>query len=425
MARAMPLAVVLLAVSLATAARGDEILFSDSFEGYPPRVPVIGGFGGWAPLHNSFDEPAGNIFTDRQSSDGTISLQQYGSHSGCWASGLYHRVSLPAEFLVEVDMMASGDIDNAQRSVCGANPHDIAVGLYSDFNAWGHGVWLAALKAGGVISGMTSILMDNAVAMRWYRVRMKVDRVAGTIDYWIDGVPRGHSVNPECREWGPTLQYLYFGSGGGKGWVDNVRIYTDNTVPVTTLSLSGVSTENGWFWSDVVATLAASDNGSGVARTEYAFNPEGTWDVYAGPFGVTAKGATTIHYRSVDNRGNVEPAQRADVKIDRVPPVAGSTDPVNSASGVPRDTTIAVSFSEDIVPGDNVRNVKLYKSRIAPGAEVAIKTDTAGAVLFLRPVRKLAPKTVYKVVVPAGAVKDLAGHPLATDLPAWSFKTLR
>ncbi len=425
MGRALTLAVVLAAVSLATAGRADEILFSDSFESCPPRVPVIGDFGGWTPVNNAFDEPASNIFTDRQSRDGTISVQLHGAHRGCWGAGLYHRVLLPAKFLVEADLMASGEIDNTYGAVCGANRHDIAVGLYSDFNAWEHGVWLATMKANGVISGISSILMDNAVAMRWYRFRMKVDRDAGTVDYWIDGVARGHAPAPAFGEWGPTLRYLCFGSGGGKGWVDNVRLFTDDTAPVTTLSLGGVAGENGWYWSDVRATLTAADNGSGVVRTEYAFDPEGPWFVYTGPFDVTQKGVATIHYRSVDNMGNVEAFRRGEVKIDRTPPTVGATTPPNAASGVPRGEAIAVSFSEDIVAGENVGNVKLYKARIAPGAEVAIRMDAAGSVLFLRPVRMLAPKTVYTVVVPAGAVKDMAGHPLAADHAPYSFTTSR
>src|SRR5512135_1299137 len=103
MDRAVPLAVVLLTALLSTVAGADEVLFSDSFESCPARVPVIGSFGGWVPLYNSFDDPGNNIFTDQQSSDGTISLQQYGLHRGCWTSGIYHQVSLPSEFLLEVD----------------------------------------------------------------------------------------------------------------------------------------------------------------------------------------------------------------------------------------------------------------------------------------------------------------------------------
>lgn len=425
MDRAVPLAVVLLTALLSTVAGADEVLFSDSFESCPARIPVIGSFGGWMPLYNSFDDPGNNIFTDQQRSDGTISLQQYGLHRGCWASGIYHRVSLPAEFLLEVDMMASGEIDNSYLSVCGANRHDIAVGLYSDFEAFGHGVWLATFGANGVIAGMPSILMDNAVPMRWYRFRMKVDRIVGNVDYWIDGVHVDRSVNPAYRTWGPTLRYLYFQSGGGKGWIDKVKVYTDNTAPTSTLSLSGVAGEDNWFWSDVLVTLTASDNGSGVARTEYRFDPESTWYTYAGPFSVTGKGTTSIHYRSVDNMGNIEPTRRQVVKIDRIPPMVGATDPVNSASGVPRGQTIAIMFSEDVVPGDNARNVKLYKSRIGPAGEVAITTNTAGSVLSLAPVRKLAPETVYWVVIPEGAVKDVAGHPMAADYRPYSFTTAR
>ncbi len=425
MGRSISLAVVLLAVSLSTLSRADEILFSESFENCPAQIPVIARFGGWEPLCNSIGDPGENIFTDRQSSDGTISLQQYGSHRGCWAAGVYHQVFLPAEFLLDVDMMASGEVDNTYTNVCAGNRNDIAVGLFSDFDSWGHGVWLATFNAGGVISGVPSVLMDNAVPMRWYRVRMKVNRVEGSVDYWINGVHLGNSFNPECRRWGPTLKYLCFQSGGGRGWIDNVRVHTDDTAPVTALALTGVAGEDGWFWSDVLVTLTATDNASGVARTEYSFDAGRTWRSYAGPFNVTREGRTTIRYRSVDNMGNVESFLCQEVKIDRIPPMVGGTNPVNWATNVPGDQTITVVFSEGVQPGTGPQKVKLYRGRTNPAREVATTTDVAGSVLSLDPVRHLAPKSVYRVVIPAGAVKDMAGHPLAEDYAPYSFKTSR
>ncbi len=425
MRKAVVVIVLLGAALFSTDVRSDETLFSDSFETYPAGTQLIGNPGGWYGLYNSVNDPYNNIITDQYGSDGTKSLQLYGAHSGCWAAGVSHAVSLPTEFIMEVDMMASGEIETTYPSVCADDGHDIATCLYSDFNPWGHGVGLAIFSPVHIVWAPPSVLIDNTIYMRWYNFRMKINRITGFVDYWVDGVYLGQRYNAAYLTWGPTLQHLYFQSGGGKGWIDKVRVYTDNTAPVTTLSLAGTPGENGTYWSDVVATLAAADgpDGSGVAYTEYSLNGGGTWTRYSGPVTVAAEGSTIIDYRSVDKLDKVEPFGWDEIRIDRIAPAVNNTDPANGATNVPVSRPIAIAFSETVQPGANYASIRLYKARIDPSKAVAATMSIEGNVLSIAPDQPLIPGTIYRVVVPQGSVKDMAGHLLAADYPPYSFTT--
>lgn len=92
----------------------------------------------------------------------------------------------------------------------------------------------------------------------------------------------------------------------------------DVTPPETTISLSGTLGTKGWYLSDVTVTLTATDDISGVAKTEYSFDGT-TWTTYNVPFTITTEGTHTIQYRSVDNAGNQEAAKSETIKIDKPP----------------------------------------------------------------------------------------------------------
>lgn len=108
-------------------------------------------------------------------------------------------------------------------------------------------------------------------------------------------------------------------SGAASGNVESA----DKVPPRTTIELSGMQGNSGWYRSSVTVELVAVDNpsSSGVAETRYSLDDGKTWQSYYEPFTITLEGINIIQARSRDNAGNVEglPAYRK-FRIDRTGP---------------------------------------------------------------------------------------------------------
>jgi hypothetical protein len=98
-------------------------------------------------------------------------------------------------------------------------------------------------------------------------------------------------------------------------------INIDLTSPRTTASPSPAANASGWWHTAVSVTLAASDNLSGVATTQYMLDG-GVWTPYTSPIGVSTAGTHTLQYRSTDRADNQETAQTLTVRIDLIAPEA-------------------------------------------------------------------------------------------------------
>ena len=130
---------------------------------------------------------------------------------------------------------------------------------------------------------------------------------------------------------------LYIGNGG----IGQFRVFTNKTCspnefltaygtifinyddddepPITEIILSGTAGNNGWYTSEVYVDLTATDEGTGLERTEYSFDGD-IWIDYTGTLLVNAEGITTIFYRSIDEAGNSEIIKEIDIKIDTTQP---------------------------------------------------------------------------------------------------------
>jgi 5-hydroxyisourate hydrolase-like protein (transthyretin family) len=95
---------------------------------------------------------------------------------------------------------------------------------------------------------------------------------------------------------------------------------SDTTAPTTVAS--GV--DACWHRSAVTVTLAATDEagGSGLLLTEYRRQGAALWSIYTAPFVVSAQGASTYQYRSIDVAQNAELAKTFTVRIDGKTPAA-------------------------------------------------------------------------------------------------------
>ena len=91
----------------------------------------------------------------------------------------------------------------------------------------------------------------------------------------------------------------------------------DTTLPVTEIFLSGMEGMNGWYTSDVIVTLNATDDDSGVLGIGYGFGGEPI--IYTGPFLIEE--TTTFGYGSVDFAGNFGATSMITIEIYKTPSV--------------------------------------------------------------------------------------------------------
>ncbi|HTW96929.1 MAG TPA: alpha/beta hydrolase [Candidatus Methylomirabilis sp.] len=94
----------------------------------------------------------------------------------------------------------------------------------------------------------------------------------------------------------------------------------DLVKPETIISLFGAKENNGYYGSDVKIDLAATDDNSGVLKTEYSLDKGKTWINYVREFALTQNGTTTILYSSTDRAGNREENKTEIIKIDTEKP---------------------------------------------------------------------------------------------------------
>ncbi|MFJ1707867.1 OmpL47-type beta-barrel domain-containing protein [Kitasatospora sp. NPDC088346] len=89
----------------------------------------------------------------------------------------------------------------------------------------------------------------------------------------------------------------------------------DTTPPVTTATTYPHPGKHQVHHEDVTVTLTATDDISGVARTEYNLDGAG-WREYTGPVRVGGDGEHTLLYRSVDHSQNLEETRSLTIRID-------------------------------------------------------------------------------------------------------------
>ncbi len=159
----------------------------------------------------------------------------------------------------------------------------------------------------------------------------------------------------------------------------------DINAPVTACTLNNTPEEDGWFRSNVQATLLSSDNsGTGSNATNYSFDGL-TWYQYTKPLNITNEGINVLYYNSTDNVRHVEPINARNIKIDRSSPsiayeIEGGT-PVNGWY----TQNVTVHFiASDLVSG--IKSVTPDVILTKDGASQAVNgsaTDKAGNGAFV------------------------------------------
>jgi hypothetical protein len=254
----------------------------------------------------------------------------------------------------------------------------------------------------------------------WYHLYYELDTDAGTYTLYINdalvanklpfrtGLKTGYIF-----DWSKGIQQFRIDTsvavaGLGEFYMDNLVIadpkdFVDSIPPVTTISVDG-TVVNGWYFSDVAVTLSATDNRSGVDRTEYRLGDSGDWSVYTGPVTLTQEGIMNFQYRSVDKAGNVEATKQQTVQIDKTSPVTtASIDGTLKNGWYSSDVTVTMSAY------DNLSGVARTEYRIGNSGDWNIYT---GPVLMTQE----GTYTVqYRSTDKAGNVEDVRQQTVQID----------
>lgn len=116
-----------------------------------------------------------------------------------------------------------------------------------------------------------------------------------------------------------VLEYRSTDKAGNVETTNTASFMIDKTAPTTTTTVSGVSGEPGYYSSSISMQLNATDNLSGVARTEYRISGS-DWTTYREPISIGAEGTYQVEYRSIDVAGNVESTHLETYVIDTTVP---------------------------------------------------------------------------------------------------------
>ena len=145
------------------------------------------------------------------------------------------------------------------------------------------------------------------------------------------------------------------------GIADRTLPSHDSTPPVTTTMLPAPTGLHGWYQGPTVVDFSATDDLSGVVRTEWSLDNQTTWTPFAcDRLHLRDDGVYNVLFRSKDLAGNVETPKLTIVMIDSTAPVTTVT-----TRDVKGKVTIskAVTFSAS----DNLSGVARTEYRLDDG----------------------------------------------------------
>ena len=201
---------------------------------------------------------------------------------------------------------------------------------------------------------------------------------------------------PVLRDGQKVQYYSVDGAGNREDVHTSAAAQVDKTAPVTK---DDASTE--WSKGDVTVQLSATDDGSGVEKTQFRVDDAADWtdgtDVK-----VSGDGVHKVTYRSIDAAGNVEDVRSATVRIDTKAPVTADNPAADWARG---DVTVHLSAT------DEGSGVKTTQFKVDDAAEWTEGTDVKVS-------RHGTHKVEYRSVDAAGNVEDVRSATVWIDTKA-------
>jgi len=192
-----------------------------------------------------------------------------------------------------------------------------------------------------------------------------------------------------------------------------------NHPPVTTASVAGTAGLNGWYVSNVLVTLTASDPDGDLSATKYTVDGGPAQD-YSGPFAVSGDLEHAITFWSEDQSGNVENAGSQTIKVDTTPPTLtfGSQSPAANGFGW-NSTAVDIPYTT----GDNLSGVaSALPAAVHFGSEGAGQTvtvivvdDAGNTAAFTTPAVNIDVTAPTLTITPALGSLWPPDHKLVTD----------
>jgi hypothetical protein len=162
----------------------------------------------------------------------------------------------------------------------------------------------------------------------------------------------------------------------------NSNNFTDLAAPVTTATVSPAAPNgsNGWYTSDVIVSLAANDDLSGVTKTEYSLDGGTTWQTYTEPVTFSQDGSYSVSYRSTDDALNEETVKTISFNVDSNAPAITVNGVVNGAYNDSSDITPVITLDDSLSGVDaNKTTVTLDGNSVQQGATIALYTLSLGS----------------------------------------------
>jgi triacylglycerol esterase/lipase EstA (alpha/beta hydrolase family) len=133
----------------------------------------------------------------------------------------------------------------------------------------------------------------------------------------------------------------------------------DVVKPITAINLFGINGNNSYYLSVVKINLTATDDNSGILKTEYSLDNGKTWIKYNGEFTISQDGTSTILYSSTDKAGNREENKTTTIKIDQIKPTISILLPQENQE-ISRDEKLNVEY----FAADNFSNIATATAKI-------------------------------------------------------------
>src|SRR4051812_47534115 len=152
----------------------------------------------------------------------------------------------------------------------------------------------------------------------WYSDDVTVHWTAADPESGIPTPPSNTTITGEGLGLTST-QTVKNGAGLSTTAISSPAVKIDRTAPTTGIS----GTSNNWVNQNVTVSLSATDNLSGVAKTQYTV--DGGVIQTGTSITLSTEGDHTVTYFSTDGAGNVEAVRTAHVKVDKTAPTISHT----------------------------------------------------------------------------------------------------